>query len=188
MKKSNLFKVLAPILIVAFILSANVVFKISTKEGTVSFIDGDLYPKVFLQDVAKARKSIKCAIYMFKLDMDDVNEFQKPIPAMAASLVNASKRGIDTAIVMDLGRDDELTTKFNKITGKYLEDNGIKIVFDSPKQRLHTKMCVIDEKIIYIGSHNYTNSAMRYNSEVSTRIVSEELAKDAIKYLKQYGI
>ena len=61
MKNTNIFKVLAPILIVAFILGANIVYKISSKEGTVSFLDDDLYPVAFIQDTAKARKSIKCA-------------------------------------------------------------------------------------------------------------------------------
>ncbi len=184
----NIFKALIPILIVAFILGANIVYKVSSKEGTVSLLDDNKYAPVFIKDVFRAKDTIKCAMYMFKLDTIDLNSKEQPIPVMASALMEAAKRGVEVSIVMELGEKDEITTKYNKITAKHLEEAGIKVVFDSEEERLHTKMCMIDNQIIYIGSHNYTNSAMLRNSEVSVRVVSDGLSKDVNLYFEKYGL
>ena len=38
------------------------------------------------------------------------------------------------------------------------------------------KLVIIDDEIVYVGSHNWTESGLSYNSETSVRIVSEEIA------------
>lgn len=184
----NIFKVLAPILIVAFILGANIVYKIKSDEGTVSLLPDNKYAPALVRDISKAKDTIKCAMYMYKLDTYDLNSKEKPIPIISQALMNAAERGVDVSIVMELGEEDEITTKYNKITAKHLEEKGVKVVFDTPEERLHTKMCIIDNQITYIGSHNYTNSAMLYNSEVSVRVVSNGLSKDVNLYFEKYGL
>jgi len=42
---------------------------------------------------------------------------------------------------------------------------------------------VIDRRYIYIGSHNLTQSALKYNKELSVLIDSPELAGEMTAYL-----
>lgn len=182
MKPANIIKVLAPVIIVAFLLIANIIERVKSKPATASLMQGDEYATRFVSDVAHAKKSITCAMYIFKLDGYIRNDLQEPIPLIGAALIDAAKRKVEVSIIFDMPNDSK-SNKYNKDTAKYLEKNGIKVYFDKPEQMLHTKMCVIDDDIVYIGSHNFTYSAMKRNSEVSARIISEGLANDAKEYL-----
>lgn len=188
LNKGNIIKIAVPLLAAAFILAANIISGIPAREGSISFIGDGAYPEAFVKDAADAGKSIKCAMYMFKLDGYQANSPEEPIPVMAAAMTDAARRGAEVSVILELGKDDEITTKYNKSTAKYLRENGVRVAFDGPERRLHAKMCVIDGRITYIGSHNYTSSAMKYNSEVSVRVVSEEFAADAEAYLRELGL
>jgi phosphatidylserine/phosphatidylglycerophosphate/cardiolipin synthase-like enzyme len=57
------------------------------------------------------------------------------------------------------------------------------VVFDSPGTTTHTKVAVIDGRYIFLGSHNLTNSALKYNHELSVFIDSPELAGKTLRYI-----
>jgi phosphatidylserine/phosphatidylglycerophosphate/cardiolipin synthase-like enzyme len=43
---------------------------------------------------------------------------------------------------------------------------------------------IVDEKYLLIGSHNWSESALKYNHEVTVKISSKELAKEAKEYFE----
>jgi phosphatidylserine/phosphatidylglycerophosphate/cardiolipin synthase-like enzyme len=47
----------------------------------------------------------------------------------------------------------------------------------------HTKLVVIDRRYLLIGSHNLTQSALKFNHEASVRIDSAPLAEEALVYM-----
>ena len=55
---------------------------------------------------------------------------------------------------------------------------------DGPDRTTHAKMVIIDRRYLFIGSHNLTQSALKYNHEVSVRIDSPLLAEEALRYMK----
>ena len=55
---------------------------------------------------------------------------------------------------------------------------------DAPDRTTHAKLVVIDRRYLFVGSHNLTQSALKYNHEVSVRIDSPPLAEEALAYLK----
>ena len=57
-----------------------------------------------------------------------------------------------------------------------------KVLFDNESKKLHAKLCLIDDNIIYTGSHNFTFSAMKRNSESSVRITSKNEAEKIKEY------
>jgi phosphatidylserine/phosphatidylglycerophosphate/cardiolipin synthase-like enzyme len=99
-------------------------------------------------------------------------------------LAKAVKRGVEVKVILEAtGRlNDELNTQ-NRQTGKLLEEKGVKVYFDSPRTTTHTKMIVIDEKLLILGSHNLTQSALKYNNEISIMLSSPDLAKRARDYM-----
>jgi phosphatidylserine/phosphatidylglycerophosphate/cardiolipin synthase-like enzyme len=64
-----------------------------------------------------------------------------------------------------------------------MEQAGIKVVFDSPRTTNHTKVAVIDRRYVIMGSHNLTNSALKYNHEISVLIESPDMAEDTLRYI-----
>ena len=179
------FAVLAVLLTaLLFVIITNI--RAGHKEYTagVTFLpDNQLLPAL-LKDFDESRSEIRCALYMFKTDKDS----SSPTSQLLNAMLRALERGVQVGIIFETAGKTDITTKYNTHTGKTLTSAGAKIVFDSPDQRLHTKMCVIDSKTVYIGSHNYTFSAMERNAEVTVRIRSPEVAAESLSYLGKLGL
>lgn len=180
LKKKHLYKSLIGLIVLAFIFVNNIVAQPERFEGKVTFLADDKLLKPMIQDIENAKKNIFIAIYMFKTDDYKFNLSN----LIEEALYDALDRGVRVYVVFDKGRKDDITTEFNMDTAEELKRRGAVVRFDSPKRRLHSKLMVIDEKIVYIGSHNYTHSALKYNNETSVRIESADVANEAIKYIK----
>ena len=178
-------KVTVPILIIIFIICIFVLKNSSYKQGSVVLLTDRKYLPSLISDIAHSKYRIICGMYMYKINRRTINNLEQPTSLISAALIKAASRGVDVEIVFDIDNtEDEINSNYNKLTAEYLKSKGIKTRFDSPYKKLHAKMCVIDDNITYLGSHNYTFSAMEKNSEVSARIISSSVAKDAIKYLE----
>jgi phosphatidylserine/phosphatidylglycerophosphate/cardiolipin synthase-like enzyme len=99
-------------------------------------------------------------------------------------LAKAVKRGVKVTAILETtaNRSDELDIQ-NRQTGKLLEEKGVKVYFDSPRQTTHTKLIVIDERLIFLGSHNFTQAALKYNNEISILLDRPDLAIHARNYM-----
>jgi phosphatidylserine/phosphatidylglycerophosphate/cardiolipin synthase-like enzyme len=72
----------------------------------------------------------------------------------------------------------------NHETARQLRRGGVKVLFDDPRRTTHVKATVIDDRYVFIGSHNLTHSALSRNNELSVVIDSPELAREVTAYLK----
>ncbi|HPK53438.1 MAG TPA: phospholipase D-like domain-containing protein [Smithellaceae bacterium] len=71
----------------------------------------------------------------------------------------------------------------NRQTKQLLEAKGVRVFLDSPRKTMHNKLIVIDQRLILLGSHNLTQSALKYNNEMSVLIDRPELAREARAYM-----
>jgi len=178
--KSYLFKYIIGLIVVLFVIVTNIIAKTDKYDCKISFLPDDKLLKPLLSDIENAKKSIYMAIYMFKTDDHKFNLST----LIEEALYDALKKGVKVYIIFDKGKGDDITTDFNEDTADELKRKGAIVQFDTPQKRLHAKITVIDEKIVYIGSHNYTHSAFKYNNEATVRVESEQLAKEVINYIK----
>lgn len=182
----NILKILSPVLFALFILIANIISKDENLEGTYKILNNEEYVASFVKDAALAHDNITCALFMYKIDDYNMDNLQEPMPLITASLINAAKRGVDVTIIFEISDDeDDLSNKYNKKTADYLKRNNINVLFDNVSRKLHAKICLFDDKIIYTGSHNFTYSAMAKNSESSVKIISLEEANHVKNYFKK---
>lgn len=179
----NILKILSPALLGLFILITNILNNNSHLEGTYLILNNNNYVENIVKDIAKAKDNITCALFMYKVDNHNINNLHEAVPLITSAFVNAAKRGVKVNMIFEKSNyEDDLSNIYNIKTAKYLENNGINVVFDNISRKLHAKMCLIDNKIIYTGSHNFTYSAMQKNSESSVKIVSEKDAYDVKKF------
>ncbi len=172
------------ILTALFIIVTNILA--TTKEYTagVTFLPDDELLPMLLKDFDESSMEIKCALYMFKTDGNPSD----PTMQLLNAMLKALERGVRVGIIFDLGDDSDISTQYNTYTGKTLTNAGATVVFDDPARRLHSKMCVVDRNVSFIGSHNYTFSAMKKNAETTVRVRSPEIAAESLEYLSKLGL
>ncbi len=181
----TILKIASPIIFAVFIFATNIIAN-NTKEGSFSVLNNEDYVKSFVSDISKAKDNITCALFMYKIDNYNLNNLEEPIPLITSALINAAKKNVNVTIIFEKSKyKDDLSNVYNKSTASYLKKNGINVLFDNEDKKLHAKLCLIDNKIIYTGSHNFTYSAMKKNSESSVRIVSSKEAENIQKYFEK---
>ncbi|MBI4715713.1 MAG: phospholipase [Nitrospirae bacterium] len=139
------------------------------------------YAKVLFPKLGEAKTEILISIYLFKTDDSRSN----PTNKIEKLLEKAAKRGVTVKVLMERESDaDSILTRSNEETAERLAAHGIRVIFDSPKRRTHTKALVIDRRYVFIGSHNFTRSALRQNREVSVLIDHRPTAEKTAAYIE----
>lgn len=111
-------------------------------------------------------------IYIFMFDWKWYkNDFSCDVSLINQALVRAVRRGVKVQALLNY---DELEEILNNLDIEARKANV--------KKLLHAKSIVIDYKIIILGSHNLTTSAMNQNVEMSLVINDEDLAMRIINY------
>jgi phosphatidylserine/phosphatidylglycerophosphate/cardiolipin synthase-like enzyme len=100
----------------------------------------------------KATTSIHILIY-------NINE-----PSIVDSLIRAKQRGVEVKIGVD---KTQYGQKGMKAEVQRMIDAGIetRIIDVASTGIMHNKIAIIDNKVIIIGSFNYTNNAQKYSKE-----------------------
>jgi len=120
-----------------------------------------------IQDLSNASESIKIAMYY----LTNKN--------ITKAIVNAHLRGVKVQIITD-------EKKKNTKRYRYLQNQGILIEDDhNTKALMHNKILIIDTKVVWIGSGNYTVYAFYRNHDNYLRLNSQDLGR---YYTKKFDI
>jgi phosphatidylserine/phosphatidylglycerophosphate/cardiolipin synthase-like enzyme len=146
----------------------------------VTMLADHKYVDALLSGIRSAKKEITGCFFLFK-----VSGSQGGLPArVAEELIAAHKRGVEVSVELEQDASGKgAVYEQNRRAATLLTDAGIKVRFDAPKTTTHVKALVIDRRYVFIGSHNLTQSALRYNNELSVLIDSPELAAEVTTYL-----
>lgn len=168
----------------------------------------DVYAKSVYQDILHAKRSIVIACYEWRLGRYS-GEWPNRI---LAALIQAHKRGVKVLVVLNSKQEgqkpksqgwkgiEEMLQEHKKemestppnkqdiyqanaAVLSQLNEAHIEATFAKHDELAHLKVIVIDDRIVYIGSHNLTESALHYNYETSVRIVDHKLAMELIDYI-----
>jgi phosphatidylserine/phosphatidylglycerophosphate/cardiolipin synthase-like enzyme len=142
-------------------------------------LDSD-YVTALLNGIDRARLEISLSLYLFRTI---VNAQGYP-EAVLKSLVAAVRRGVRVEVILERNQDGDDLSRNNAETAERLRQGGIRVCLDAPDRQTHTKLVVIDRRYILIGSHNLTQSALKYNHEASVWIDSAPLAEEALRYME----
>ncbi len=145
----------------------------------VTILADDEFFTSIMSSINNSEKDIKIATFVFLVRINKSNRAKK----IADALINAHKRGIDVEVYLEASGKNPLTPD-NLKSADYLKKAGIKVFVDSDNTKNHFKIAIIDGEKLYIGSHNITSSAMKYNKELSVLIESREKAQQCLSYLK----
>lgn len=146
---------------------------------TVILANEEFLPAL-LNAIDEARDEIIMSVFSFKAGVHQ-NSYPDRI---AGHLAKAVKRGVKVFVVLENtgDRSDALNIQ-NRKAGKLLEGKGIRVYYDSPRKTTHTKLTVIDQRLIFLGSHNFTQSALKYNNEISVLVDGRDMARNVRNYI-----
>jgi len=117
--------------------------------------------------ISQAEKDIAVSVFYFTLK------------TLADELIQAQKRGVSVRVFLD---HQQKAADYSK--GPYLVKHGIQVRYRpvDTSGSMHTKFCVIDQKIVITGSFNWTVSADLKNDENMLIIESEKIASSYGSY------
>lgn len=180
MRQKLLLRVIA--VLVVGLLTGNAELYAAQKAypGKVTLLTDHKYFDSLISGIRNAKKEITGCFFLFKISTGHNNLPLK----IAEELISAKKRGVEVSIELEQAATGKGTVyEQNRLAAKLLADAGIKVRFDAPKTTTHVKAVVIDRRYVYLGSHNLTQSALKYNNELSVMIDSPETAGEITAYL-----
>ncbi len=149
----------------------------------IHLLTGGEYFYALRDAIDNARHSIFLAIYLFKTSRYPTNR----ATGILNALLSAAKRGVDITVLMEHNDDPESFINVeNAKTGRRLADAGAKVFWDRLDRKLHIKAVVIDHHVVFLGSHNLTHSAMKYNQEMSLMLNDARIANEIIKKISRF--
>lgn len=152
----------------------------AAEAGAVTLLrDGDYLPAL-LKAIDGAGAEIVLSAFFFRTGGTLEGLPERVLAALGA----AAERGVQVTAILERGPDGDNVSRDNTATALRLQGAGIRVCFDSPERTTHAKVVVIDGRFLFVGSHNLTQSALRYNREVSVRIESPALATELLRYLR----
>jgi phosphatidylserine/phosphatidylglycerophosphate/cardiolipin synthase-like enzyme len=175
-------RLLLVVVVLAGLLAGGAELQAASKSyaGKVVLLQDHTYFDALVSGVRSAKKSITGCFFLFKVTSGHGN---LPLQ-LAEELVAARKRGVDVVIELEQEPAGKRTVyEQNRRAAQLLAAGGVKVRFDTPKTITHVKALVIDRRYVYLGSHNLTQSALKYNNELSVLIDSTELAGEITAYL-----
>lgn len=140
------------------------------------------YFPALLNAIDEAKNEIIMSFFLFKAG---VRKSSYP-DRLLAQLAEAVKRGVKVVVILEnSGGHDRTLDAENRLTKELLEKNGVEVYLDSPRKTTHTKVVVIDQRFILLGSHNLTQAALKHNNEISVLLDNPDLAKEARQYMQK---
>lgn len=124
-------------------------------------------------DLENATETILVAMYSMIYDPGDSYDWANDL---IKELVYAKDRGVNVTVIIEYRTFFDYMDE-NLEAYEYLSDNGVTVKLDNDTDTDHLKLVIIDDKIVYVGSHNWSESALYYNRETSVKIISEDIAE-----------
>jgi phosphatidylserine/phosphatidylglycerophosphate/cardiolipin synthase-like enzyme len=137
------------------------------------------YFHALIDEINNARTEIVFCAYLFKT-IENADGYPERV---MKSLASAVKRGVRIFALMELNQNSGNLIQTNEETAERLRKMGITVCPDPNDLVTHTKLVVIDRRYLFIGSHNLTQSALKYNHELSVLLDAPSMAEEALRYV-----
>ncbi len=138
-------------------------------------INDDEYFDYVFELVDRAESSIHIVLfeikYYDKYPDSDVNR-------LVEKLIEKNQEGVDVKIIVDQFLTDDRAVELLKKT-------GVDIKYDSTSRTTHSKLLIIDKKIVIIGSTNWSYYSFTKNRESNIALNNQEIAEQFENYFEE---
>ncbi len=172
--------------------------------GDLEYLPPRDYAAVVGEELQKAKSSITVCLYLFNLRPQHHNS---PVLQLAETLRKAHQSGVRVEVILDqnvpftdllpgegvsfsvekegdpvpsdsgASETIAITDGKNAAAVRFFRAQGIPVFLDSAAVYTHSKVVVIDEETVILGSTNWTDTALNRNFESNVLIRSKTLAQ-----------
>ena len=152
----------------------------SPKPETVLLLN-ESYFEAAHREIESAKESIHLIMYRYLYYKRKSLSYPN---RLFADLEAAHKRGVPVRVILDAPKLKYMPKAGpeNREVYQRLKDAGIDVKYDSTGTTTHAKVLVVDGRTVILGSHNYTDSGMKYNNEASLLLRDPKIAGELISY------
>ena len=130
------------------------------------------YLPVLYRIIDQAREEVVIAAFLFKVSPRERSRTRR----LLEHLGQARHRDVRVLVLLERSKRGGVT-RVNRAAARLLQDAGIEVAWDPPRRTTHAKVVIVDRRLVLLGSHNLTESALGYNNEVSVLIRDPDLAE-----------
>ena len=131
-------------------------------------IIGKQFPQKVIPLIDEAKNSIKIVVFDW---LWYPNDPANPVQLFNQSIIRARRRGVKVQVVTNI-----------QYVINVLKQEGCEAKKPMTNRLIHPKMMIIDDEILVIGSHNYTQSAFTMNHEISAIIKGRQDLAGFLKF------
>jgi phosphatidylserine/phosphatidylglycerophosphate/cardiolipin synthase-like enzyme len=129
-----------------------------TKDLKIDAIVGKEFSDKVVPLIKDAKRSIKIIVFDWRNYKTDIGS---QVFKLNQALLEAVKRGLDVRVIIAAAKPDL----------KWLKEH-FKVKELYTKRVVHSKMMILDDEVLVLGSHNYTYCGLELNHELSVVIRS----------------
>lgn len=138
----------------------------------IQILIGRKYPKVLLDYLAKAQKSVDVLMYDWRWYPREIGS---NIQKVNAQIIQLGIRGIKVRGLSN-----------NRLDSSLLLAPNVDIQRFVGSKTLHAKLVIIDEKYLFLGSHNFSKNAFDLNHEISFVTDDGEAVREALDHFNSF--
>lgn len=136
----------------------------------VKLLIGRQYPIDLIKEIENSKSSIKILMYDWRWYS---HQPTCKMQILNQAIFKKAKEGHDIKVILN-----------NNSIKKILEDQKIKVHVSPTSRTMHIKLVIIDEKILYLGSHNFSINAFEINHEMTLKIDDKEIIERCNNFYK----
>ena len=125
-----------------------------------------------LKSLNEAKSQILASVYFCKYVRKRKTD---PARKVINKLIEKSKQGIDVKIIFHIGQIKRQIPGWNLFISQDLRKEGVQARLWKLKRILHSKLFVIDKNIVFLGSHNLSNTSLTESAELSIKYTGEDI-------------
>jgi phosphatidylserine/phosphatidylglycerophosphate/cardiolipin synthase-like enzyme len=143
------------------------------------------YTSYLLSSFENSEESIHIIMYLMKYyPYDSTNG----VSLLEKDLTDAEERGVEVKVILEWSDYNSSLNATNESTYVYLESNGIDVRFDPSSVTTHAKVVIVDEQIAFVGSTNWSRSAVEENNEVNLKITDKDVLEEIENYFEELWV
>ncbi|HOK41872.1 MAG TPA: phospholipase D-like domain-containing protein [bacterium] len=136
-----------------------------------------------MTELNKAKKSIEIIMYLIEYNEE---KGENKIEEILNTLIKKRKEGVNVLVILSADNYGNIHLKRNNEKVKeYLEEGGVSVFINYGSQETHDKLVVIDDRIVFIGAHNFSIAALFYNNELSLLLKADTDIPQIKEYVKK---